>query len=395
MSHPRSHRNVGCLAGFLFIASSAQGQAEIPDGFEVVEILRSSNYVLFPRINNCGEIAFTWRLGSTSADEEIFHYDNGSLVRITHDQFRDRGVRINEHGDMVWPRTTLPPGSDQIILWRGNREWIVDECGPEDLLFGADISDLGWVAWARGPLDCSSDLMIWDGQSTRRISERNDVRDKDAAMNGLGDVAWTRMDSCANPWTSQIRLSADGKRSTLPSDRLQVQVPSINNLRQIAWLGDGGIEIWENGRTRVLTDSGGRPHLNDHGDVGFWRWHDDISTAQVWLYRSKDDRFFRLVDDPRAEYSSADVNDWGEAVWGWLFGPRGREYGVHYMRRIRTGDARFDGRIDASDYRVLADCMTGPGRIDRLCDCRFLDIDYDGDVDLGDFARFQNAYGGP
>jgi len=44
---------------------------------------------------------------------------------------------------------------------------------------------------------------------------------------------------------------------------------------------------------------------------------------------------------------------------------------------------------------VLHDCLTGPGDFDRLCDCRFLDLDHDRDVDLGDFARFQRAYTGP
>jgi hypothetical protein len=39
-------------------------------------------------------------------------------------------------------------------------------------------------------------------------------------------------------------------------------------------------------------------------------------------------------------------------------------------------------------------CLTGPGDFDRLCDCRFLDIDHDRDVDLGDFALFQRNYTG-
>ena len=64
------------------------------------------------------------------------------------------------------------------------------------------------------------------------------------------------------------------------------------------------------------------------------------------------------------------------------------------MRRVRTGDSEVDEDVDLSDYATFAVCMTGPGRVDRLCDCRFLDIDHDGDVDLGDFALFQNAFSG-
>ena len=65
------------------------------------------------------------------------------------------------------------------------------------------------------------------------------------------------------------------------------------------------------------------------------------------------------------------------------------------MRRIRTGDAQFDDRIDLIDQSIFADCLTGPlDRIDRLCDCRFLDVDHDGDVDLRDWATMQNGYTG-
>ncbi|MCH8252466.1 MAG: hypothetical protein IID36_08450, partial [Planctomycetes bacterium] len=47
-------------------------------------------------------------------------------------------------------------------------------------------------------------------------------------------------------------------------------------------------------------------------------------------------------------------------------------------------------------------CYTGPGDFDgteggfdRLCDCRFLDIDHDRDVDADDYALFATAMTGP
>ncbi len=36
--------------------------------------------------------------------------------------------------------------------------------------------------------------------------------------------------------------------------------------------------------------------------------------------------------------------------------------------------------------------MTGPVDTDRLCECRFLDLDHDRDVDLADFSTFQNLF---
>jgi len=393
-------RHSGChvvvaLAAALAPPAGVWAQAEIPEGYEVIEIARSPWYVRYPRINNCGQIVFDWQYGPDGNDREIFLYDNGGLVRLTDNDVYEVGAWINEAGDIVWSRETLPPNQDQIILWRDSREWIVDECGPDEMTITPRINDLGWVAWGRGSqYGCFiGDLLLWDGVRTRRISERNDREDYTPAMNGLGDVAWVRMDACAIPWTSDIRFWSEGKRMTMPSARIQLHGPTTNDRRQVAWDGDGGIEIWEDGRTRLLTDSGGVPHLNNLGDVQFWR--PGQYNIQCWLYRAEDQRFFRLVDDPLAQHSSGDVNDWREVVWHWGYGPPERRHGVMFLRRVRTGDSQFDGAINAGDYRDFADCMTAPGRVDRLCDCRFLDLDYDGDVDLGDFARFQNAFQGP
>jgi len=380
----------------LGFAERAGAQAEIPDGFEVVEIVRSETRTQFPSINDCGEVAFDWQLGPDYEDKEIFHFDNGALLRVTHNTLADRAAEINRAGAIVWGRTTHGPDDDQIILWHEGRERLLDAVPPGDMSIDADINDLGWVVWARGLQNgCVGEVMLWDGKGTRRVSERNERWDLAPGLNGLGDVTWTRLNACVNPWQSEIRVFSEGRRTTLPSAFTQLYGPSINNHRQVAWSAGRGTELWQDGQTRVLTPLGRHPRMNNHGDIQFWRPHDDIHVNQAWLYRAADERFFRLVDDPLAYHDAGDINDWGEVVWGWNFGPPGRANGIMLMRRIRTGDAQFDGVIDARDYDAFAACMTGPGRVDRLCDCRFLDIDYDGDVDLSDFARFQNAYQGP
>lgn len=51
---------------------------------------------------------------------------------------------------------------------------------------------------------------------------------------------------------------------------------------------------------------------------------------------------------------------------------------------------------------MLAEGLTGPEFFKRfdfdptvgLCEHRFLDMDYDNDIDLADVARFQNAFTG-
>ena len=84
-----------------------------------------------------------------------------------------------------------------------------------------------------------------------------------------------------------------------------------------------------------------------------------------------------------------------------MYGALGPQH-IKYMRRIRTGDAPqgdtyhgFDGDIDLVDFAAFQRCFTAPGDFDRLCDCRFLDIDHDRDVDLDDLALFNAAMAGP
>ncbi|RJP32743.1 MAG: hypothetical protein C4547_13585 [Phycisphaerales bacterium] len=390
---------IGSIAAVLGAAQSVCAQTEVPEGFELIEIVAWPRYAFRATINNCGELAFTMQLDESQDSQEIFRYDNGSLVRLTHDDYRDKGAKINDDGDIVWARRILPPSDDQIILWQDGREAIIDAVGPDEMTIYTAINNLGWVAWGRGPQNgCNGDAMLWDGRSVRRISKRDDDRwNLSPSLNDLGDMVWSRMNVCVNPWNARIQLWSDGKRSTLPSAFTQLQNPEINDRRQITWSAAGErtlIELWSDGRTRVLTDRGLLANINDLGDVIFNRTDDAYGVAQIWLYRAADGRFMRLVDDPDANHTWPDISEWGEAVWEWGYGPPERWFGIIMMRRIRTGDSQFDGVIDAIDYATLADCLTGPGRVDRLCDCRFLDLDCDGDVDLGDFARFQNAFQG-
>ena len=50
-----------------------------------------------------------------------------------------------------------------------------------------------------------------------------------------------------------------------------------------------------------------------------------------------------------------------------------------------------DGDVDLTDYGCFAGCLTGPGG-GLLANCEAFDFDNDTDVDLGDFAEFQQAF---
>ena len=63
---------------------------------------------------------------------------------------------------------------------------------------------------------------------------------------------------------------------------------------------------------------------------------------------------------------------------------------VYYGLR---GDGDGDGDIDIDDFEDFPACMTGPGNT-AVPACHVYDFNIDGDVDLGDYATFQDVFGG-
>jgi hypothetical protein len=58
------------------------------------------------------------------------------------------------------------------------------------------------------------------------------------------------------------------------------------------------------------------------------------------------------------------------------------------------GDLNDDGYVDATDFGLFADCLSGPG-VTPLAGCDLADLDADGDVDLHDAALFALNFTGP
>ena len=58
------------------------------------------------------------------------------------------------------------------------------------------------------------------------------------------------------------------------------------------------------------------------------------------------------------------------------------------------GDCDWSGSVDLIDFAAFAGCVTGPDAKEPLPnECRCHDLDLDDDVDLHDFAAFQDAFG--
>ncbi|MCK4658202.1 MAG: hypothetical protein KAV82_01655 [Phycisphaerae bacterium] len=72
---------------------------------------------------------------------------------------------------------------------------------------------------------------------------------------------------------------------------------------------------------------------------------------------------------------------------------------IKYSNLVRLGDGNYDGDIDIGDYALLTRCLEGPAATPVISwpadfnDClRVFDADHDGDIDLVDFAGFQQAF---
>lgn len=65
------------------------------------------------------------------------------------------------------------------------------------------------------------------------------------------------------------------------------------------------------------------------------------------------------------------------------------------VKGSNTGDCDASGSVDDGDVSALADCMSGPATALGPLGCSCADFDEDGDVDLVDFAAFQEAFTGP
>jgi hypothetical protein len=363
-------------------------RSQIPPGYEFVRISDDVDHDRNAQINDCGEIAWDKELGNVFERREIFLYDNGMTRRLTDDWIADWYPVINEEGVIAWSHRIQEYDSRVHVYEYGKITELFD--GRH-----VDINTWGHLAFMRygqqyrcGVL--TMDIFFYDGQTIHQVTPPGSFAHQGPALNDADQLAWTRYDFCLNPWVSDILFQSEPDGETVQLTALQKEPvsPMINNAGLIVWQAkdyERGyqryIQVWENGETRTVIYPGSGPKLNDRGDIGF-------SSGAAWMYLDG-----KIIEIPYedARTSMRDINNHREAVITINFdGVRD----LAYMRRIRNGESDFDGDVDLDDAASLHDCLTGPGDFDRLCACRFLDIDHDRDVDLEDFVLFQRNYTG-
>ena len=391
------HRGVVIGSPLLILAWAIPALPQIPPGFELVRITNDEDHDGSARINVCGQVVFSKRFNQQNLEEEIMLYDNGRTVQITDDEVEDRIPYINNGGIIVWQRQRAFPLLPIIMIYQDRRATEFAEGRT------ARINNLGHMAWKRpNGLGCrgsDADIFFFDGETTTQITSE-DRSNQALWLNDNDEIAWVRFDFCQEPWESDIMLYSGGETVRITDGHVEPQRPNINNHGVLAFESkdenfDRFISIWEQGETRVLTDWGSAPLLNNSGTIAFARWDDETETGNAWVVI--DDEFYRIEFDDLIT-GSQHINDYGEVP---VFLNLGQPHtDLAFLRRIRTGDSEFDGDIDHDDLAKLVDCMTGPmwvertdpGPEDSLCECRFLDINHDGSVDLRDYAIFQENF---
>jgi hypothetical protein len=323
--------------------------AQVPRGYEVVQITDDSAFQRYVRINGRGQIVFAARLDLHSGNSsEIFLYDHGALTRLTSDNICDAMPDINAEGTIVWSRAIGPQGpygpTFEIIMRRP--DGVVTQLTHDAVDSGSArinrLNHVVWDNWIRGGCENSNSIIqFYDGQQIRTLSDANWCH-QGASLNDNDWVVWERDNFCVEQWTSDILLYINGVTTIIsPPDTFEAQVPLINNRAQVAWTfcsgwGRSGIQMWENGVATLLTDDGETSSLNNHGDVYFVRWYEQPETYQSWLYSCG--RFYQLTDDGADHFNGpGQVNDAGEAAW--FAGPNdGSHFDVRWLRRIRPDE---------------------------------------------------------
>lgn len=372
-----------------------------PPGFEVVRVTNDSDYESGIGLNNCGQIVYHRKMGSTWAFGEVFVYDNDRTFRLTNNMDRDVGPNISDSGQIVWARGVGSGGASMILHYdHGEVRMLAQNA---DGVLGPEIANTGHCVWpellAEGCHGVDTRLQLWDDEHIRTIIQGQGSH-QGTYVNNFDELTWTSFDFCVDPWDADIQFH-DGEALFRISDEnaFQPQGGNLNDSAQVVWSENAEdyqnyVVLWEDGARRVLTDWGDDPMINNHGDVAFYRWHEDLRTFRSWVYWRRE--FFAIAED--ISYNATeDINDYGEVALALDEYPT---TDVGLMRRIRTGEADFDGDFDLADHREWARCLDGPDFLERnrtdptdtLCDCRFLDLDHDNDVDLRDFAGFQNAF---
>ena len=389
MSRVRAKSALWCLMLTLVHAHGAA--AQIPEGWEIVEITNDPAFFdNAPDINDRGQVVFM-RTVAPSLDlqtAEVMLYDRCELIQLTDDDVYDGLPKINNHGDIVWARDLEGDGDTDIVLWRdGELTPIANEPYYEQ---DADIDDAGRIVWhgfvtGNGNV---TQVFLSDGFSTEVLVD-NGLMNQGFENNGLGDIVWARYNFFVSPWTSEIMLYTGEAFEQVTSGHGQVQSPDTNDLRHVVWASSQtGVELWVDGITTQIVEDGGGPRINNADDVSVARWDALCGNHELWLVR--DGQLIQLTDGCYGG-SKNSINNRGEIAFRYGSVADLQMSIALFTKPSFVADVDFDGDVDLQDFALVQGCFGTDG----AGSCWGADLNADGAVDLTDFSAWSALIAGP
>ncbi len=371
-------------------ASYAQGPDIVqgpPPGWELVKITDDPDQDRGVAMNNAGQIVFSKRIqpNPDGTNEEIFLYENGKLRQLTSDNLVDRFPKINDAGTIVWYRQAVDDDWEVVRYKGGVIEQITDNAVHD---FQPTVGNSELIVWARQTGEDSAELFEYRDGVITQITH-NGLSNQCITVNSNDDIAWVRYDFNARPsWRSTIMCLIGGEVLELTDGTTQAQGCAINDTPTRGWNDNEGIKLWQNGEITVLPnteDDGSGPVLNNVGDTLYDFW-----TETHWSpFLVRDGVTYQLTDSPDLNNGGFSINDSGSIA---LASGDFPEIDIWLLWRVRAeGDFTGDAFVNTLDFQSMQNCMSNVEcgvQMPPVCLDMF-DFDIDGDIDFHDFGAFQ------
>ncbi|TWT39975.1 hypothetical protein RAS1_43650 [Phycisphaerae bacterium RAS1] len=372
--------------------------AQIPPGYQVVQVTQNPNWETRASINNRGQIVFEHYFDTYDSNTaEIFLYDHGVLRQLTNDYVCDRLPDINDNGVVVWSRFSGTGKTGDIAMLSDGVMTILTHDAVND--YEPHINNAGHVSWSKllwlGCGGSEANVYLYDGANITTIIA-DGLSNQGVRVNDYDELTWTRYNFCNDPWTSEVMVYSGGVIKPLTTWQFAAVAGDISNSGMVTWfyrrLPDyqNILQCWKDGSVVTLTEWGSNSWLNNNDDVFFDRWYEDSQTWQVWLLRGG--QFLQLSADPFWNWTGG-INDHGELAW---MSGNPYEPDVRWLRRPPDGDLNCDGGVSVTDINAFVLALTSPSGyrgLYPLCDVLLADMNGDLSANVLDINEFVAAVG--
>ncbi len=300
----------------LLLFSAAGVYAQVPDGYEIVEITTNpEGNKERPQINNCGQVVWGRRAGPDTIDN--FIYENGVVSLIGDGSQVYTDPRINNRGTIVMRAgPTLGGPWDLAIFEDGELVDMVDTVSAAR----PNINDAGHLAIVD---DLSgnfshTEVFLYDGNTLTQITDNGETNNQ-ARINNSGQFV-----AFVNNVVPVYVIMYDGSEVielTPTEGRWHSGTPDLNDYNQVVWLeldldfGDKDRRIisWADGEYSVLVEDADivRPRNNNRGDLVYC----DATTGLCEVVLVRDDGTTFVIPNNGLSCHADKVNDWGEMAW--------------------------------------------------------------------------------